>query len=127
MEGGLGPPFLRHCVFTMRCKIWIERGILQFRAYAPLSVPSLLGGAPGPWRSPASRQSRQNLRMRGPETKLLTTVSGERRARAEEYKRSHCPEGLWVRRRPGRNQILTPVVGPAAGVSAPTDRFAWRP
>ena len=47
MEGGLGPPFLRHCVVTMRCKIWIERGILQFRAYAPPSVPSLLGGAFG--------------------------------------------------------------------------------
>ena len=52
MEGGLGPPFLRHCVVTMRCKIWTEHGILQFRAYAPPSVPSLLGGAPGPGRGP---------------------------------------------------------------------------
>ena len=53
MEGGLGPPFLRHCVVTMRCKIWIERGILQFRGYAPPSVPSLLGGAFGPLAQPS--------------------------------------------------------------------------
>src|ERR1700733_2152872 len=52
MEGGLGPPFLRHCVVTMRCKIWTERGILQFRAYAPPSVPFPPGRGPWPLAQP---------------------------------------------------------------------------
>ena len=52
MEGGLGPPFLRHCVVTMRCKIWIERGILQFRAYGPAQCSLPPGRGPWPLAQP---------------------------------------------------------------------------
>src|SRR4029077_8824040 len=47
MKGGRWSPFLRHYVVTVRCKIWVQRGVLQLRAYAPPSAPSLLGGALG--------------------------------------------------------------------------------
>src|ERR1700722_18982144 len=45
MKGGLWPPFLRHGVVTVRCKVRVQRGDLQLRAYAP-------PGAPSPWAGP---------------------------------------------------------------------------
>ena len=46
MKGGLRPPFLRHYVVTVRCKVWVQRGVLQLRAPPR---PVLPPPGRGPW------------------------------------------------------------------------------
>ena len=85
MEGGRWPPFLRHYVVTVRCKVRVQRGDLQLRALRPaqLSLP--------PGRGAWSMRS------------LASSKPGQTPKRRPFYKRLPCGRGELLRGAIARN------------------------